>query len=92
MLIRNGSNTARRIGFQTGAVGSLPIVWDMGPVFGSISSFDQPLFAGAVQTVMLVGVTLIAVFVVGVAGEVGSAIGKWLSQKIAPENRTAVSG
>ncbi|WP_049900247.1 DUF5518 domain-containing protein [Halococcus agarilyticus] len=92
LLTRNGSNNARRIGFRTGAIGSLPIVWDMGLAFGSITSFNQPLFAGAIQTVMLAGVVSIAVLVVGVVGEVGSAIGRWLSRKTGPKNHTTVSG
>lgn len=82
ILTLNRSKMARRVGFQTGLVASLPLVWDIASLGSVIPTFNQPAWVGVLQVVMLLATVGIAVLFVSVGGAVGAAVGNWLSQKV----------
>jgi uncharacterized membrane protein YeaQ/YmgE (transglycosylase-associated protein family) len=91
LLIKNKSNKTRRIGFQTGVVGSLPVLWYLAGAFLVIPSFQQPTFVGVLQAVLVLVGTGLAVVLVGLLGVAGALIGAWLSEKFGT-SRPSVAG
>lgn len=76
-----GKKEAQRIGFRTGLVGSLPILWDMVPTVGAILQFDQPVFFGAFEVLVVFTLIVFVAVMVGVSGAIAAMIGRWLSRK-----------
>ncbi|MCU4802422.1 DUF5518 domain-containing protein [Halobacteria archaeon HArc-gm2] len=82
VMTLDGRKMAHRVGLRTGLVASLPLVWNIATVGAVIPTFDQPLWFGIVQTVLLLAAVTIGVLFVAVAGALSAALGNWLSQQV----------
>jgi hypothetical protein len=82
LLTLDGSATARRVGFRTGLVASLPLVCDVISLAGAIPTFDQPVWFGAVQALVVLAAVAVGALFVSVGGAAGAAVGNWLSRKV----------
>jgi hypothetical protein len=85
LLTPDGSTMARRVGFRTGLVASLPLAWDIVSLAELIPTFNQPAWAGVLQAIMLLAAVALGVLFVSVGGAVGAAVGNWLSRKAGSE-------
>ncbi|GKZ15631.1 hypothetical protein HAL_35120 [Haladaptatus sp. T7] len=88
----SGKKEARRIGFQTGLVGSVPILWNAIPTVGAILRFDQPMSFGALEVLVVFVLVAFVALMVGLSGAIAAMTGEWLSRKLGSGEPTPVTG
>lgn len=91
VLVGGGTDRARRVGFQTGLVGSFPAVLQFGSVATSIPGFDQPAWFGVVQGMLVLGTAVTVMLLVGLSGAVGAVVGDRLTRRFGPAERDPAS-
>ena len=75
------------VGFRAGLVGSVPLLWDLGDAALAIPGFDQPLWFGAMQSVVLLGVGVVAVVLVAGLSGLSARVGGWLAEQLGHPRR-----
>ncbi|AHZ22100.1 hypothetical protein E6P09_07015 [Haloferax mediterranei ATCC 33500] len=80
-LFEHGSGDASGVGFRTGIVGALPLVWHSHRVFPYIAGLDQPAWFGVVQAMLILFVTVVIVVFAGAFGMLGAFVGSWVATK-----------
>jgi hypothetical protein len=77
------------VGFRAGLVGAIPLLWQLADVARAIPGFDQPVWFGALQFGMLVGLTgLLLILVAGLSG-LSARVGGWLAEQVGHPRRSA---
>ncbi|ELZ91731.1 hypothetical protein C440_15494 [Haloferax mucosum ATCC BAA-1512] len=81
LLFERGSGNVSGVGFRTGIVGALPLVWYSYRAFPYIAGLDQPSWFGVVQTMLILFVIVAMVVLAGVFGKLGALVGSWVATK-----------
>lgn len=92
LVTLGGKKEAQRIGFQTGLVGSLPILWNAIPTVGAILQFDQPMSFGVLEVLIVFVLVVFVALMVGVSGALAAMTGEWLSRTLGSGKPTPVTG
>lgn len=81
-LFHSNQERPTRVGFRTGLVGSIPVVWQAIQTLGSVLGLTQPTWFGIVQVGGVVVVTVLGIVLVGLSGAVAALAGDWLAGKV----------
>lgn len=81
----------RNVGFRTGVIGGLPVLWFSFDWLRILTEPIDPAWFGVVGVVLIVGLTVISFFFAGFVGYLGAKAGRWLAVKT-DQRRTSVTG
>jgi len=77
---RRGLNGST-VGFRTGVVGAVPVLWSVADVVPHVLGLTQPTWFTAVQLTVLILAVPVLVGLVAVVGALAGLIGGWLAER-----------